>query len=304
MDGSKTCFAARVNSGLLRRLHGYNILPGASFTVKDWDMILLAHDADKPIMNRLVMFVKDFEWQTAPSINTFRYPKMAASDEWTMDTFQKALFDFDVVCDVETFKCIRMFNWCVNKSTKQWNYAELAETGVKHGYWIRHTETKRMWKNQLDGRKKAAVVLPVGNTVDNMVGCTCLAQYDLRSCVLQCYPLAKVCKEDLYSQVLERVGTENIDATEYDSFKPNHKRWSLYWFYSANIFNHRKSKRYPLPPCFVKAVREAFPDPTGTCYTGLRRNRQEFEHVPGTTVHKRFKAMYDDTDSSSDSESD
>jgi hypothetical protein len=26
MDGSKTCFAARLNSGLTKRIHGYNIL--------------------------------------------------------------------------------------------------------------------------------------------------------------------------------------------------------------------------------------------------------------------------------------
>jgi hypothetical protein len=123
--------------------------------------------------------------------------------------------------------------------------------------------------------------------------------------VLQYYPLLKVCREDLYAQVVERVGTENIDATEFDLFKPNHKRWSLYWFYSVNVFNHRGSRRYPLPPCFVKAVRDAFPDPPGVCYTGFRRNREEFEHVPGTTVHKKFKEMYThQSDSSSDSDSD
>jgi hypothetical protein len=54
MDGSKTCFAARVNSGLTKKLYGYTILPGASFTAKDWDMILLSHEQDEPIMNQLV----------------------------------------------------------------------------------------------------------------------------------------------------------------------------------------------------------------------------------------------------------
>jgi hypothetical protein len=203
MDASKACFAARLNSGLTKKLHGYNVLPGASFTVKDYDMILLSHDFEEPILNRMVMFVKDFEWQTAPSANHFRYPEMAASDEWTTDTFQKANFDFDLVCDVERTKCVRMFNWTLNKNMKQWNYFMLHETGVKHGYWIWQTETKIMWVNQLEGRKKEAR-LPV---VENNMGCTCLSQYDLRKCVLTSYPITKVCKEDLYGQVLERVGT-------------------------------------------------------------------------------------------------
>jgi hypothetical protein len=72
----------------------------------------------------------------------------------------------------------------------------------------------------------------------------------------------------------------------------------------VNIFNHRGTKRFPLPPCFVKAVREAFPDPAGVCFTGFRRNREEFEHVPGTVVHKKFKEMYNEESDSSDSNSD
>jgi hypothetical protein len=89
MDGSKTCFAARLNSGLTKKLHGYTVLPGASFTVKDYDIILLTHDSNEPILNRMVMFVKVFSWQTAPSYNTFGYPEIDSSDEWTTDTFQK-----------------------------------------------------------------------------------------------------------------------------------------------------------------------------------------------------------------------
>jgi hypothetical protein len=187
MDGSKCCFAARLNSGLTKKLRGYNVLPGASFTVKDYDMILLSHDTEEPILNRLVMFVKDFEWTTAPSANYFRYPEMAAAEEWTTDTFQKALFDFDVVKDVEQSKCIRMFNWSINKITKQWHYGLLHDTGVKHGYWIRHPETKRMWVNQLLERKKEATLSSM-STLDS-TKCTCKSQYDLRNCVLLSYPI-------------------------------------------------------------------------------------------------------------------
>jgi hypothetical protein len=141
------------------------------------------------------------------------------------------------------------------------------------------------------------------STSDN-TKCTCKSQYDLCNCVLLSYPISKVCKEDLYGQVVERVSTKNIAGNEFDSFKPNHKSWSLYWFFLVNIFNHRGCKRVSLPPCFIKAVLDAFPDPSGVCYTGFCRNREEFEHVPGTVTHKKFKEMCDTCDSDSDSDSD
>jgi hypothetical protein len=104
MDGSKACFAVRLNSGLTKKLHGYNILLGASFTVKYYYMILPSHDSKEPLLNQMVMFVKDFEWQTPPSANHLRYPDMATSDKWTHDTFQKANFNFDLVRDVKQTK--------------------------------------------------------------------------------------------------------------------------------------------------------------------------------------------------------
>jgi hypothetical protein len=203
-------------------------LPGASITVLEWDFIELRHCDFEPIMNRVVMFIKSFTWTPAPSINTFRYTKICSVDEWTTDMFQKALFDFDLVADVEKKKSIRMFNWNMGQKTGTWRYTCLQETGVVHGYWIQYAETKRMWKNQLANRKKEAINLTVVPSEDGSK-CTCKEQYDLRQCVLTSYPIAKVCKQDIYDQVVERIGTDNICAPEFDGFLPNHKRWSLYW---------------------------------------------------------------------------
>jgi hypothetical protein len=300
MDGSKCLFSARLNSGLSSKLNGYSILPGASITVRDWEMIPLTHDVEEPIENRICMFIKDFEWYPAPSVNCFAHPEIAESDEWTTDTFQKAIFDFDVVKQVERTKTLRMFNWTLDKRTSKWQYSMLHETGMKHGYWIRHQETKRLWVRQLEERKKIARAACY--PVDQTDKCTCRDHYDLRHCVLDTYPIGKVCKHDLYSQVAERVGTDNLAGTEFDSFTPNHKRWSLYWFYSVNIFM-TGSKRRPLPPCFVCKVREMYPDPAGVAYTGYVRSRQEAEHVPGEPSNKRFKEQTKDT-SSSESDSD
>jgi hypothetical protein len=56
------------------------------------------------------MFIKAFTWNPAPSVNTFAFPEISEAEEWTTDTFQKALFDLNLVRDVATHKCIRMYN--------------------------------------------------------------------------------------------------------------------------------------------------------------------------------------------------
>jgi hypothetical protein len=298
MDGSKCLFSARLNSGLSSKLHGYSILPGASMTVTDWEFITLSHDEEEPMENRIVMFIKGFEWHPAPSVNCFAHPEIAASEEWTSDTFQKAMFEFTLVKEVEKTKTLRMYNWCKNRRTGQWAFEMLHETGVNHGYWIRQPETKRMWGNQLSERKKVAraACLSVPER-----GCTCTTHYDLRHCVLATYPLSRVCKIDLYEQVATRVGTDNLGGWDFDSFSPNHKRWSMYWFYSVNIFMHGSTRR-PLPPCFVQAVREQYPDPPGVFFTGYVRSHYEDEHVPGQPANKKFRENPVEEPSSSDSE--
>jgi hypothetical protein len=257
------------------------------------------------MLNRVVMFIKGFTWTPAPLLNTFAHPEIESSDEWTTDTFQKAVFENDLIGDVERTKCIRMYNWCMNKKGT-WHYAMLQETGVVHGYWIRHLETKRMWKQQLADCKQAAAsaVLRLDEVADSK--CTCECTYDLRKCVLVTYPIAKVCKQDIYDQVVERIGTDNICSPEFDGFLPSHKRWALYWYYSINILNVRGHYRRPLPPCFVQTVRDLYPEPAGTTYTGYvpANPKHELEQVPGTTSNKKFKAGHFDSSSSSDSGSD
>jgi hypothetical protein len=221
MDGSKTLFSARLNSGLSKQLHRYNVFPGASMTITDYDIIPLCHEEDEPIVNRMVMFIKGFSWTTAPAVNTFAFPGVAEADDWTTDTFQKAIFDFYVVRSVET---IRMFNYGMDKRTGRWHYSLLHETGVRHGYWIRHEETKRVWQNQLEDQKRKA------NTISNHIPdstCTCKEHYDLCRCILASYPISKVCKIDIYSQVAERIGLDNVDLDEFDGFTASHKCWSL-----------------------------------------------------------------------------
>ena len=95
-------------------------------------------------------------------------------------------------------------------------------------------------------------------------------------CVLNGYPLSKVCRKQLYDLVndrFERMGEPS--AGSFDEMQPNHKRWCLYWFYSVNIFNHKGNKRQKLPNCFVERVRAMYPDAIGSCYTGFKAQADE-----------------------------
>jgi hypothetical protein len=164
-----------------------------------------------------------------------------------------------------------------------------------------------MWKNQLASRKKEAIESTVVPS-EGESKCTCKEHYDLRQCVLKSYSIAKVCKQDIYDQeVVERIGTDNICAPEFDGFFPNDKRWSLYWDYSINVLNVRGKMRRPLPPCFVTTVHDLYPEPSGVAYTGYApaNLKHKLEQLPGTLSNKKFKSRkYDDKSSNSGDSSD
>ena len=61
MDGSFTCFAARLNSSLMPKLFGHSTMPlGTKVTVLDHEFIWMWNE--KLLETRTVMFIKDFKW--------------------------------------------------------------------------------------------------------------------------------------------------------------------------------------------------------------------------------------------------
>jgi hypothetical protein len=86
----------------------------------------------------------------------------------------------------------------------------LAETDVVYGYWVRYEETKRMWKQQLANQQKLAAAAVEEQEAEKSKECTCKQHYDLHKCVNELYPIRHVCKHDIYNQVVERIGTDNI----------------------------------------------------------------------------------------------
>ena len=73
---------------------------------------------------------------------------------------------------------------------------------------------------------------------------------------------------DVYDQVYERLGG-SVQGDNFDELKPNHKRWSMYWFYSVNILGVTGKRHQKLPNCLVKYIRDLYPNPVGTTFTGF-----------------------------------
>lgn len=69
MDGSYTCFVARLNSGIVKLLKGNEPFPGASIKVKDHAFIWLWNE--QLVEWRTVMFIKDFEWEHEPHTSSY-----------------------------------------------------------------------------------------------------------------------------------------------------------------------------------------------------------------------------------------
>ena len=101
------------------------------------------------------------------------------------------------------------------------------------------------------------------------VVCECSSKYGYVGCVVCTYHFSKVDTEDLFEQVRDRIGDENLVASSFDGLPANKKRWCFYWWYAVNIF-HLKGKAQELPKCFVKAVRGHFKDPVNVKPTGFR----------------------------------
>ena len=126
-----------------------------------------------------------------------------------------------------------------------------------------------MWRNLLSERKRqaAAIEISLGSGLEDF--CDCQDKFDLKNCILEMYPLGKCCRKDIYDQVSDRL-SGNVAGECFDELAPNHKRWSIYWYYSVNVLGVTGTKRKKLPSCFVQYVRQFYPDPVGACYTGFK----------------------------------
>ena len=269
MDGSFTCFVARLNSGIVHKLNGDELIPGSNITVLSHDFIWLIHDMD-PLVRRVVMFIKAFEWEHPPNIHQLEpvkeeYKEALKSESWRCDEFYKDRFMKSAIEACMSRKRILPLNYCMEPDCL-WHWDLLDIEGLRKGYWIQQLESKRMWKNHLVQEKKrsAREMASVSDEDD----CECVSMFDLNGCVLELYPVCKVCRVDVYDQVYERLGG-SVQGDNFDELKPNHKRWSMYWFYSVNILGVTGKRRQKLPNCLVKYIRDLYPNPVGTTFTGF-----------------------------------
>jgi hypothetical protein len=71
MDGSYTCIVARLNSGVVHKLRKNELYPGFGIRVLDHHFIW--HWNSRINHWNGILFISDFEWTQAPTVNTYRY---------------------------------------------------------------------------------------------------------------------------------------------------------------------------------------------------------------------------------------
>ena len=269
MDGSFTCFVARLNSGIIAKaLNGSRLIPGAKVTVLDHEFIWLFNDGDDPISKRVVMFIKEFEWEhppTGPQLTKYR--ESLEVESWRCPDFNKDLFKRASIENVLLTKKILPLNYKMNDDLS-WHWELLNLDGLRKGYWIQAIESKRLWRDRLQSEKKKRTAREMMSYVSEDESCDCMHYYDLKKCILELYPLGRVCRKDVYDQVHDRLGG-SVAGDNFEELKPNHKRWSMYWYYSVNILGVTGKQRKKLPNCLVQFVRMLYPDPVGVTYTGF-----------------------------------
>lgn len=256
VDGSHTCFVARLNSGIVNTLNGSEPFPGASIEVKDHAFIWLWNEA--PVEWRTAVFVKAFEWEHEPC--TSSHKDAEGADTFACPDFIKDRFDMEAVNSVMKDCRIVPFN-CKMENSGTWHWTSLHCEGVRRGFFIQSKETKESWQEVIRDCKKRAT-----RSTDHEC-CKCQDGFDLKDYFLEPSPLSRVCRKDVFDQVSNCLGG-NVDGHCWESLAPNHKRWSLYWFYSVNVFG--QSKRKQLPKCFVQYVRHMYPDAVGNAYVGYK----------------------------------
>jgi hypothetical protein len=269
MDGSYTCCVARIISGSVHKLRNNTVLPGTGIRVLDHHFIW--HYNESSFEWRTVMFIKDFEWNHPPAINTCLHPDAPEADSFTTPEFQKDRFDEDAISLVGKTKTIVPLNYKMAEDGS-WFWTTMTSEAFRKGFWIRNKENKRMWPITLrDRKKRKSNFSAVGYNSDDDL-CKCQEVFGFRDCVLEAFPVWNLTKSELFDQVKDRLG-DSVTVDDWSDLSPSRKRWTLYWYYAVNIFCHKK--RTKLPMCFVQHVRNMHPDPIGVAFTGYKDKQEE-----------------------------
>ena len=269
MDGSYTCFAARLNSGCIGNLTERQLPPGSLVVTHKHHFIRLWNDNE--MRWRYIMIIDDFGWKYPPCLPLHSAAEeIREADTWTGSDLHKDRFDLAVIDKVLKDKCVQPLNYKMQQegqSDGKWYWTAMGYVGLKRGgCWVQAKESKELWTSMLLGKKTKRSFQQLEEHEEEDL-CDCCGKYQLSRCVLEEYPLFQACRKDVYEQVSERL-QGNVDGEDFESLAPNHKRWSMYYWYSVNIFCNTAG-RSELPKCFVAYVRSMYPDPVGEAYTGF-----------------------------------
>ena len=292
MDANRCILKAQLNTGQSAWMKDQDVTVGASIFVNRYHYVW--HDEstlDEGIMDgelgRGVMVIDKFTWKDGPK------KAWDAADRGVEDATTIVSDDFAVefVADTVIAHCYNQS--CMMYLSEHWQTGDDAGcmflgtmlfNEVQLGKFIPAVNARADWLAVVKKKKTESLLddSSLGHHASTL--CSCQQQYHLSRCVLESFPLCNVDVDELFAAAKIRVNTTGADGNTFHELHPRHQRWCFYWWYAINIF--RQSTAVKLPKnCFIRAVRELYPNPEGEHYTGYKTSDQR-----ATERHERALA--------------
>jgi hypothetical protein len=303
MDGSGSLFKAVTNSTLAGVLCNFNVEPGCSLIVYDYELVWMHGFHEYEF--RFVMLVNKCTWKNSPSnsqdlgrdvkcidtricCSAIEAVEMEGIAVFTLPILHRFGVEyFNAACNMGQ---LEDGDWIAEPCTRyQWNafICPLLDVAASDAPGIRRSDSMIKDITTWDMSPKKSVVV----ADDSKKECQCVSDFGLCQCVCETFPVDELEYYDIFTSAVCRIATlRDSDIVAWESLKPTHKRWCLYWWYAVNIFGLRSAA--PLPTCIVDSVRNAFPNPVGVQYTGYKSSVERAKGKENKT-NKRAKHVPD-----------
>jgi hypothetical protein len=285
MDGSGSLFKAVTNSCLARSLCKYNVKPGSSLVVYDYELIWMQGFHEHEF--RFVMLINKCSWINGP-IDSTDLGREVKSVPITLcliavDIVEKesiVVFTLPIDDHPERYVWGHRINKCCT-------LRQLADGG-----WIMEASTRNQWMAFISplltadedaaANKDLSAICDVASwdmepqsPVVDAKECKCVLDFGLCQCVCSTFPVDEMDVNDIYRSCASRLDAlrSNTNIVDWNDLSASHKRWCVYWWYAVNIFGIRGGAT-PLPPCLLSAVRKMYPNAKGVLYTGFKTSAE------------------------------
>ena len=166
---------------------------------------------------------------------------------------------------------------------------EATDHSFDDGNWIQCPITREAWCRMMNPNRWVEEPESEDTDDEDVFCCKCVKHFDLEFCAMMQFPIESIDKVALMISCEARC-TSGYRFSSYKTWEDlpnNSKRWTLYWWYSVNIFQMRQLCG-PLPHCVEVAIKAEYPNDHGVKYIGFKSTE---ERMRLTNPKKRTRLL-------------